>query len=185
MSPLFPISMLGCAAALMLVAGCATPVNSEFKSGTRFGDYKTFALMPLPDKSPADDPGMMMRLAQPARETVVGEFAAKGLKQAPPEVADLAVNLKGRSLPQIEVRNYGYTYPVMTRYGTYTVVQNPYTEISTYTERTLIIEIMDNRSKEVVWIGWMKKDTSGKVTADMLQDAIRKILAKYPPTLSQ
>ena len=169
------------AAALALLAGCATPVESEFKAGTQFSQYRTFALMPLPQKAAADDPGAMLRLAEPARAAVVGELTAKGLTQALPEQADLAVNLKGRAMPKIEVTNYGYTYPVMTRYGTYSVVRNPYTDVTTTTERTLIIELLDNRAKELVWVGWMKKDSSGKVTPEVLQDAIRKILAKYPP----
>jgi len=172
---------LGCLAGLMFVTGWAPPVNGEFKAGTRFADYKTFALMPLPHKTPADDPGMMLRLAEPAREAVISEMTAKGLSQAPPDKADLAVNLKGRSLPRIEVTDLGYTYPVMTRYGTYTVVQNPSPSVSTYIERTLIIEMLDNRSKEVVWVGWMKKDTSSKVTPEQLREAIHKILEKYPP----
>jgi hypothetical protein len=62
-----------------------------------------------------------------------------------------------------------------------TVVENPYTSVSTYNERTLIIEMLDNKTKELVWVGWTKKDTSSPVTPQDLQDAIRKILAKFPP----
>ncbi len=172
-----------CVGALLLVLGCATPVQTDYKAGANFTRYRTFALLPLPQQAPPEDPGMALRLAQPAREAVVGELTAKGLAEAPANQADLAVNLKGRSLPRVEVKNYGYTYPVMTRYGTVTVVENPYTSVSTYTERTLVIEIFDNQRKELVWVGSMKKDTSSKpVSAQTLQDAIRKILAKFPPS---
>jgi len=173
-----------CCAGGMLVAGCAAPVKTDYKTGVNFSKYRTFALMSLPP-APSNDPGMMLRLAQPAREAVVGELTAKGLTEAPVNQADLAVNLKGQSLPRVEVRNYGYTYPLMTRYGTVTVVENPYTTVSTYTERTLVIEIFDNQNKELVWVGSMKKETSGKpVSPEALQDAIRKILTKFPPSPS-
>jgi hypothetical protein len=175
------ISLILCTAGLLLAAGCAAPVKTDYKQGTDFSKYRTFALMPLPQQGPTDDPGLMLRVAQPARDAVVGELTAKGMTQAPTNQADLSVNLKGQSLPRVEVRNYGYTYPVSTRYGMVTVVENPYTSVSTYNERTLIIEMLDNKTKELVWVGWTKKDTSSPVTPQDLQDAIRKILAKFPP----
>jgi hypothetical protein len=113
---------------------------------------------------------------------VIKELTGKGMTEAPIGQADLAVNLRGQSLPRVEVRDYGFTYPVMTRYGMVTVVQNPNTTVSTYNERTLIIELLDNRSKEVVWVGWTKKETSRSVSPEMLQAAIHDVLAKFPPS---
>jgi len=166
---------------ILLLAGCANPVQTDYKPGTDFSRYKTFVLMPLPQQASAEDPGLVLRLAQPARDAVVSQLTAKGMTEAPTNQADLSVNLRGRSLPRIEVRDYGYTYPAMTRYGTYTVVRNPYTTISTTQERTLIIEMLDNHSKELVWVGWTKKESSKPVTAEVLQQAIKDILAEFPP----
>lgn len=172
-----------CAGWIVLLAGCATPVKTEYKAGTNFSGYKTFALLPLPQQAPMDDPGMVLRLAQPAREAVVSEMTAKGLAEAPVNQADLAINLKGRSLPRLEVTQYGYSYSRWTRYGTVAVVRDPYTSVSSYTERTLVIEIFENQAKELVWVGSLTKETSSKpVTPQMLQEGIRKILAKYPPS---
>jgi hypothetical protein len=170
-----------CLGAMLLTAGCATPIKTDYKSGTDFSRYKTFALMPLPQQASAEDPGLVLRLAQPARDAVVSDLTAKGLTEAASAQADLSVNLRGQSLPKVEVRDYGYTYPAMTRYGTVTVVRNPYTSVSTYNERTLIIEILDNRAKELVWVGWVKKESSKPVTAEALQQAIREVLAEFPP----
>jgi hypothetical protein len=80
----------------------------------------------------------------------------------------------------VELRDYGYTYPVSTRQGTVMVVENPSTSVTTYTERTLIIEILDNRTKELVWVGSMKRNSSKPVSGQVLQEAIRKILAGFP-----
>jgi len=171
-----------CFSGILLVAGCSTPVKTDYKTGTDFSRYKTFALMPLPQRGSAEDPGLVLRLAQPAREAVVSQLTAKGITEAPTNQADLIVNLRGQSLPRVEVRDYGYTYPAMTRYGTYTVVvRDPYPSVSTYHERTLIIEMLDNHSKELVWVGWTKKESSKQVTAEVLQKAIQEILAEFPP----
>ena len=166
---------------ILLLAGCSTPVKTDYKTGTDFSRYKTFALMPLPQQASAEDPGLVLRLAQPAREAVVSQLTAKGMTEAPTNQAEVIVNLRGRSLPRIEVRDYGYTYPAMTRYGTYTVVRNPYTTVSTSNERTLIIEMLDSHTKELVWVGWTKKTSSKQVTAETLQQAIKEILAEFPP----
>jgi hypothetical protein len=184
MHALASVSVLCSMGGILLVAGCATPVKTDYKAGVNFSHYRTFALMPLPQRGPDEDPGLMLRVAQPARDAVVSELTAKGLTQASENRADLMVSLKGRSLPRVEVSNYGYTYPVLTRYGAVTVVQDPRTTVSTYHERTLTIEIFDSRAKELVWVGWMKKDSSGPVTAEGLQQAIRQILAKFPPSPS-
>jgi hypothetical protein len=175
------LRLIVAAAALLLAGGCATPVKTNYKTGTSFSQYHTFALMPLPTQAPADDPGLILRVAQPARETVTACLKAKGLAEASADQADLAVNLRGQSLPRVEVTDSGFTYPVMTRYGTVPVVRNPYTSVYTYNERTLIIEMIDRKAKEVVWVGWMKKDSKDPVKTEDLQKAIERILEKYPP----
>jgi len=175
------LSSLLCLGGVLLGAGCASPVKTDYKTGTDFSRYKTFALMPLPQRASAEDPGLVLRLAQPARDAVVSQLTAKGFSEAPTNTADLVVNLRGQSLPRVEVNDYGFTYPAMTRYGTYTVVRNPHTTVSTYNERTLIIEMLDNHSKELVWVGWTKKESSKQVTPEVLQKAIQEILAEFPP----
>lgn len=169
------------AALTLLVTGCETPVNTEYKPGTNFSQYHTFAFMSAPQLVSSDDPGAGLRLAQPAKEAVISELTAKGLTQVASEQADLSVNIRGQSLPRVDVHDYGFSYPVMTRYGSVTVVQNPYVSVSTYNERTLSLELLDNRAKEAVWVGWMKKETSGAATSEGVQQAIRKILEHFPP----
>ena len=179
------VSFFCSAGSILLVAGCATPVKTDYKAGASFSQYRTFALLLLPQKAPAKDPGLIHSIAQPAREAVVSALTTNGLTEAPADRADLAVNVKGQSLPRVEVRDYGYTYPIMTRQGTVMVVENPSTSVTTYTERTLIIEILDNRTKELVWVGSMKRNSSKPVSAQVLQESIHKILAEFPPSTTK
>jgi hypothetical protein len=41
--------------------------------------------------------------------------------------------------------------------------------------------MLDNHSKELVWVGWTKKESSKQVTPEVLQKAIQEILAEFPP----
>ncbi len=174
---------LALAAISLLAAGCATPVKTSSKSGIDFTKFKTFALMPLPDRIPSSDPGFLQRVAEPARDTVRRTLSAKGLKEVPAAEANLAVNLRGQSLPQVEVRDYGYNYPAML-YATVNPMNNPYPTVATYYERTLTIELMDNAAKEVVWVGSTSRQSAQPVSVSQLEKAIETILAKYPPGAS-
>ncbi len=166
-------------AALVLIVGCATPVHTEVKPAAPFASYRTFALLPLPQSGPASEPGLMLRLAKPAQEAVAAALLAKGYQPAEREKADFVVNLRGSSLPKVEVTDWGYSRTAHTRYGSLPVHVGE-VDVSTYEERTLTVEVFENRSKELVWVGWTKRKATGQVKVQKVQDAIRNILAKFP-----
>jgi hypothetical protein len=172
------------ALAVALTACSTTPkVHTQAKPGADYTRYRTFALMPLPATGPASDPGLMLRLAGPARQAVVEALAAKGLTEADRAQADIAVNLRGQSLPKTEVSDWGYravpVYGVMGRRYGYAGSRD--VDARSYEERTLNIEIFDNRTKELAWAGWSTSEASGEIKVEKLQEAIRRILAEFPP----
>jgi hypothetical protein len=89
-----------------LLAGCATPVQTVSKPGANFAADHTFALMPLPQTGPASDPGLMLRLAGMAQEATTAALTAKGFQPAEREKADFVVNLRGSSLPRVDVNDW-------------------------------------------------------------------------------
>jgi hypothetical protein len=176
----FTVAALGVA---LLVAGCSTVprVHTEYKSEIDYSRFKSFALLPLPAQGPASDPGLMLRVAEPARHTVVESLTAKGMREVPQAEADCTLNMRGQSLPRVEVKDWGYT-TYAYRYAWNTVpVYTGEREVRTYEERTLVIEIFDNRSKEIAWVGWCKGEGHGQVQVEKLKEVIRAILAKFPP----
>jgi hypothetical protein len=174
-----PIAVL----AVALTACSTTPkVNTQAQPGTDFTRYHTFALMPLPTTGPASDPGLMLRVAEPARQAAVQALTAKGLTEADRAQADLAVNLRGQFLPKVKVTEYGYAAgPVVPRLG---APQGGYrysgVDVENYEERTLTIEVFDNHTKELTWVGWSKREATDQVDVEKLQAAIRSILAGLP-----
>jgi len=125
----------------------------------------------------------MLRVAEPARQAVVEALAAKGLTVTDRAQADIAVNLRGQSLPKTEVSDWGYravpVYGVMGRRNGYAGYRD--VDVRNYEERTLTIEIFDNRTKELAWVGWSKSEAVGEIKVEKLQEAIRRILARFPP----
>ncbi len=186
-SLLRPAQTAALAGLLILVASaCSTApkVQTQAQPGTDYTRYHTFALMALTATGPANDPGLMLRLAKPARESAVETLTARGFTEAAIAKADLAVNLRGSSLPKVEVTDWGYTRTAYTRRYGMAPVHVGQVNVRTSEERTLTVEIFDNHSKELIWVGWSTRETSGQVKVERVQSAIRNILAEFPPAIS-
>ena len=175
------LRLLSAAGVLTLLAGCQTPVQTESKPGANFAANRTFALMALPQTGPASDPGLMLRLAKPTQEATTAALTAKGFQPVAREKADFVVNLRGESLPKVEITDWGYTRTYTRRYGSVPVHVGD-VDVRTSNERTLAIEIFDNKSHELVWTGTMTKESTGKITPEKLKEAITAVLAKFPPS---
>lgn len=168
-----------------LLSACSSPpkVHTQPWPGAEYSRYRTFALLPLPTTGPSSDPGLMLRIAEPARQSVTDSLVAKGFTPADHAQADIAVNLRGSWLPKVEVTDWGYRpVPVYGRRGAYRgSVGYRDVKIEASEQRTLTVEIFDNRSKELVWVGWSKKEATGRVKVEKVQEGIRSILAQFPP----
>jgi hypothetical protein len=165
-------------AGLLLAACSSTPtVSSDVKPGQDFAVYKSFALLPLPEVKTESDPGLMLRVSEPARKTVIDTLVAKGFHEVEREQADFTVNVRGQAIPKVEVADWGYTHGAYARgYGAYRG-----TDVYSYEERTLAVEVYDQKSKEQVWVGWIKTDGYGRVEAERVCEGLRLILAEFPP----
>jgi hypothetical protein len=173
------VKLSGLALALVVTA-CQTPVKMEFNSARDFSAYRTFAVLPLPQVSPASDPGLIARLSEPVRTTLTNTLTAKGFQEAAQDTADFTVNLRGASLPRVDVTTSGYLYPVGRWQRSYGPPVRR-VDVRAYEERTLAVEIFDNKTKELAWVGWLTEDSNGPVKTDKVTEAIRRVLAGFPP----
>lgn len=168
------------------LTGCATgpaKVESEHNVSVDFAKYKTFAVLQPSASGPATDPGAAVRLTQPAMQGVRDALTAKGFTEATRDKADFVVRVRGQSVTNVEVTDWGYrTYPYGVRrpgWG-YSPGFSP-VDVRQTTDRTLIVEIYDNASKNEAWVGWSKFSGSSTIEPDQLKDAIRNVLANFPP----
>jgi hypothetical protein len=164
--------------------GCAAKpkICSTAKPGVDYTRFQTFVLRPLPTSGPASDPGLMLRLAEPAQRIITEQLTAKGLTIATTNNADLAVNLRGQSIPRVEVRDWGYEpAPLRVRGGWYYTGTYRDVDLYNYEENRLIIEIFENRSQELVWVGWSESRSTGAVPTEKFEQMLRSILALFPP----
>jgi hypothetical protein len=181
----FHIPMMLCAVALLAgVTGCSTAkVHTEYDGAVNFTGYRTYAVLSLTATGVGTDPGEVLRLTKPAEQAVRESLNARQLKEATREQADCAVSVRGESLPRIEVSNWGYApYAVGSRrrgwvyHGGFHNV-----DVRTTMDRKLIVEIYDNASHKLAWVGWIENSSSGPVQPEKLAAGVHQILENFPP----
>jgi len=138
---------------LLGFSGCAaTPpkVQSEHNNAFNFASYRTFAVLDPRASGSGTDPGAAMRMTQPAMQAVHEAMTTNGVTEVPRERADCVVRVRGQSVTNVEVTDWGYTsYPYGVRRSGWGYSRG-YRDIDVRqtTALTLIVEIYDNASKK-------------------------------------
>lgn len=172
---------------LMLLSACTSSlkVTTDYDKNANFSQYKTFALVaPIDDKHRSISQLNQQRI----NSAVVGEMARKGFTQAGDNadlMVSLAVIIKNKQNVTAYTDYYGYGgyyrpwgwggVGMGTGYTTYNV-QN-------YKDGSLIIDIADAKTKNLVWEGVGNKEIDGPVQDPdaAIQAAVTKIMASFPP----
>lgn len=176
--------------ALILAAGCAgKQVTTDYSPATGFSQYRTFALVMPPDTA------AQQLLDQRVRSAVQAQLDAKGLTATDRQNADLYVGYGMIDKTYKDVYTYrdgwgwgggwgwrnwrwGAAWPMTTQ-----------RQISTYTDGTVVVHLIDAKTKQVVWQGQIADVVRLPVTnpvraTQQIDAAVTKLFAKYPPQSS-
>ncbi|WP_306353212.1 DUF4136 domain-containing protein [Flavobacterium sp. '19STA2R22 D10 B1'] len=168
---------------LILVSSCASVrVETDFDKNVDFSQYKTFAFYKTGiDKVEISDLDKKRIL-----RAIDNELTKKGLTKS--ENPDLLVNIFTKSREQVSVNQFNAGWGYGWGYG-----WNPwmwgggYSSVSTTTEGTLYIDLIDGRKKELVWqgvgVGVLTQSMSKK--EERINEFVAKIIAQFPPQIKQ
>lgn len=180
-----PLRLLA-AACVIVLTGCAVmSVGSDYAPDTKFSNFHTFAwelTKPLPTGDPRldDNPFFSSRV----RSTVEKQLEDRGLTQ-------------NSSNPDLLV-HYHMFVQHMDRYDLYTldteidrarglsIFDKPVEmRVNPYDEGTLLIDIADAGSKQIIWRGWARLDVTDVLDNrnelnTRISEAVKKIIRKYP-----
>lgn len=174
---LLPFMML-----FVMMASCSSVrVASDYDQNANFNQYKTFAFYKTGiDKVEISDLDKRRIL-----RAIEAELMAKGFTKS--ENPDLLVSLFTKSREKVNVYNNGFG-PYGYGWGWSPYYWNNYnTSVSTSTEGTLYIDLIDANKKELVWQGM----GTGYITQKMekkderIQEFVSKIMEKYPPGMEK
>ncbi|WP_291285365.1 DUF4136 domain-containing protein [Flavobacterium sp.] len=165
---------------LLILASCSTvSVYSDYDKNVDFASYKTYAFFkPGIDKVEISDLDKRRIL-----RAIDDQMQAKGFTKS--ENPDLLVNIFTKAREQVNVNQFSASWGYGWGWG-----WNPYmmyggnqTTVSTSTEGTLFIDLIDAKKKEMIWqgegVGTLTKNVAKK--DEKVAEFVTKILAQYPP----
>ncbi|MDL2145326.1 MULTISPECIES: DUF4136 domain-containing protein [Flavobacterium] len=165
---------------LLILASCSTvSVYSDYDKNVNFASYKTYAFFkPGIDKVEISDLDKRRIL-----RAIDDQMQAKGFTKS--ENPDLLVNIFTKAREQVNVNQFsaGWGYGWGWGWNPYMMYGGNQTTVSTSTEGTLFIDLIDAKKKEMIWqgegVGTLTKNVAKK--DEKVAEFVSKILAQYPP----
>ncbi|AOW09389.1 DUF4136 domain-containing protein [Flavobacterium gilvum] len=163
---------------LFMVVSCDTvKVYSDYDKSVDFAQYKTFAFM----KSGIDKVEISDLDKKRILNAIDRQLQSKGLTKS--DNPDLLVNIFTKSKEEISVNQFSAAYGYGWGWGWNPYMYGGHTYVSSSTEGTLYIDLIDAKKKELIWQG----EGSGTLSKDMnekdaiVNDFVTQILAQFPP----
>ena len=163
---------------LFILGSCSSVrVNSDYDKSVDFSQYKTYAF----HKQGIDKVQISEFDKKRILHAIDAELSKKGMTKS--ENPDLLINILTKERERIDVDQYNAGWGYGWGYG-----WNPYlwggrTYISSSTEGTLYIDLIDAKKKELVWegegVGYLTEQHSKKES--QINEFVAKILAQFPP----
>ncbi len=174
------------AAVAIFATACAGPfVRSDFDSSADFHDYHSFAWL---DPATADVENPLLDsqlLGRKIERAVIATLTDRGFVAAGADDADFLVTYHTSVRERVRDSgvNVGFTFGSGYRRGLRTIVVGDQFGADSYQEGTLMIDIIDAGTDELVWRGWSTANVHpDRYTDEAVAEAVRAILAKFPPT---
>lgn len=171
-----PVSLM---AILLLLAGCASNVVTDYDSATVFGNYSSWAF--APDK----DSGFVSLDASRAESAIERELTRKAMRKLDPGEADLLVSYRVEDVERLESTGFSYGLGFGRRNFAWGLsVPPPVREV---TEGKLVVELVDRRTGRVVWRGASQRYLNERQTPErrrkLIDEVVTEMFSKYPPGL--
>jgi len=168
-----------CAVAL---ASCAPAlhVETDFDRGTKFRDYHEWSFIDSPSGRGGSLGGLDPTLRTLVEDVIRGELTSRKFTSAESGAADFYVAYHGGAQDRTTVDTYGYTSGWWEARGgdVYLVGANQ----RTVTEGTLVLDIVDAKSRALVWRGMAKGVVADPAeAAEKATKAVRRMLDNFPP----
>ncbi len=164
--------------------GCSgIHVTTDFDPSANFSDAKSYAWFDERSGVQGDRADVTSLLDRRVRSAVDAELQAKGLARVDKSAAKLFVtyHLGVESKLDIDTINSGYGYG---RYGRYGGIATT-TTVREYQEGTLLIDLVDPSSKQLIWRGAgqarLREYSSPEEREQRVGEAVKAILADFPP----
>ena len=166
----------------LFLGACATTmsVSSHVARGADFARYHTYDWGPA-DDLPTGDPRLDGNpfFQDHLQGAVERQLAARGFERSASGTPDLLVHYHASIDQRLDVHD------VNRRYG-HCLGDECQAEITTYEAGTLVLDIVDTRTNDVIWRGWAQDSVEGVLDnpdkmARQINEAVQRMLARLGP----
>ena len=176
------------ATAVLLLAACAKTPDWDYDKSADFSNYQTFSWVPNASltKNVANyqiSPLMEKRV----REAVNAELEKNGMKLVDMAQADVLINYHASVDKKIDVDTFNIGYGA--RWNYWGMGYNTQTTTREYEVGTLILDVVDRASNQLVWRGAkegrLQKNQTPEKRTEIIKETVANILSNFPPKLQQ
>jgi hypothetical protein len=171
----------------LFLAACASrpEVRTQTAANANLAGYHTYAFMPKPG---TDKDGYKTLKTQSLERAVDREMLARGYALVAADQAELLINFNVKEKDKVEgdvgpTAGFGYGWGRHYGYGYGFAFDDYYNGITTVTEGSLMIDLIDRSRNEVVWSGTAVGELTKKVLDNpepAIDRSVADIFARYP-----
>lgn len=179
----FPLLLLALMA--LFTAGCAPRIYTEQDDQASFVGYHSYAWVAPPGGKSVKDPILDSQILEGrVHRAVTAELKARGFDEVAPEAnPDFIVTYHTSSQEKIESSGASFSFGFVDAFphGFGAVAVPVGGDVQSREEGTLMLDVIDGKSKRLVWRGWTKGWVSQESYTDQaVNSAVQQILAKFP-----
>lgn len=163
---------------VIMVMSCASSkVNSDFDNSVNFDNYKTFDFSSQINKLALND-----IVKNRILNSITTNLSAKGLNKSTNPDLIVDVDIKTKNKKDYSNTNVNVSTSFGKRWRFRTGVGKTYSKEINYTEGSMVINLIDEKTNQLVWKGSMTDVLNDKSSnQENINAAITKILASFPP----
>lgn len=163
---------------LIVLSACsAVRVNADYDRGTNFTQYKTYAF----HKSGIDKVEISEFDKKRILRAIDTQLSSMGMTKS--ETPDLLVNIFTKEREKVEVSQFNAGWGYGWGFGWNPYLWGGQNFVSSSTEGTLYIDLIDAKKKELIWegkgVGNLTENRADK--EQRINEFVAKILAQFPP----
>ena len=174
-------------ASILMLGSCRTvDVYSDYDNRVNFNSYKSYAFYKTGiDKAQISDLDKRRIL-----KAIEYEMSQRGFQKS--KSPDILVNIFTTERERVQVYNYGYGWGGWGWGGWYGPYWGPYwgggywgPSVSSYTEGVLFIDLVDAKTKQLVWqgkgVGTLSRYKKIEKKEQRIREFVYEIMREYPP----
>ncbi|QFU05297.1 hypothetical protein FIU82_09790 [Pseudoalteromonas sp. THAF3] len=169
---------------VLLLGACASHPDFDYDKSVDFSQYKTFAWIPNASLTKGTNNYQISELMERrVQQAVNDELRAKGMELVSLQQADVLINYHASVDTKVDVDTFSTGYGA--RWDYWGIGYNVQTTTREYEVGTLVIDVVDRSSNQLVWRaakeGRLKKNQTPIERTEVVRESVADILSNFPP----